>query len=132
MGTFTDAETLKSRTRLDEIKEMDGDDIEDMLIRPAERRLEEAFCLDLDTDAEPRHLVQWFIRRPDKLVEFRKDMAICVILLADRMESNPHQHRSQSVRSAAVTFGPRMPHEVKSIMQQWSGGGGKTGRIVRT
>ena len=132
MGVFTDAEKVKFRSRLDEIKQMDTEDIEDLLVRPAERRLEEAFSLDLDTDAQPRRLVQWFVRRPDKLVEFNRDMEICVILLIDRMQSNPHQHGNQVVGRSSVTFGPRMPQEVVSIMAQWAGTGGKTGRIVRT
>lgn len=132
MGVFTDAEKVKARSRLDEIKEMDVEDIEDLLIRPAERRLEENFCLDLNTDAQPRHLVAWFERRPSKLTEFLRDMEICIILLVDRMESNPHGHGSQSVRGSSVTFGTRMPPEVQSIMRQWAGGAGKTGRIVRT
>jgi len=132
MGLFTDPEKLKSRSRLDEIKQMDTEDIEDLLIRPAERRLEEAFCLELNSDAQPYHLVSFFERRPTKLTEFNRDMEICVILLVDRMESNPHGHVNQQVRGSSVTFGRRMPQEITSIMRQWSGGAGKTGRVVRT
>lgn len=132
MGSFAYAGEVKARSRLDEIKEMDSEDVEDLLIRPAERRLEEAFCLDLNTDAIPRHLASHLASRPDRLTEFQRDMKICVILLVDRMESNPHGHASQTVRGSQVVFGKRMPQEVSSMMRQWSGGAGKSGRVVRT
>jgi len=132
MGVFIDAEKLKARCRLDEIKEMDSEDIEDLLIRVAEARLEEAFDLDLNTDADPRNWAAHFESYPNKRTEFQRDMAICVILMADRIESNPHQHGMQAVRGSTVTFGPRMPQGVTSIMRRWGGSAGKTGRIVRT
>ena len=132
MGTFVNSVKVKARSRLDEVKEMDDEDIEDLLIRPAEMRLEEEFCLDLNTDGVPRHLAEHFETSPLRLTRFQKDMEICVVLLVDRMESNPHGHASQSVRGSQVVFGKRMPREIVSIMRQWSGGPGKTGRIVRT
>lgn len=121
MGMFLDAETYLSRTRIDSVKEMDTEDIEDLLIHPAERRLDEAFGLDLNTDGDPQH---WWGRfeadETDKLRgKFQKDMRISVILVCDRMALNPRGLKSQTVRGASINYGAKMPHEVKSLMRRW-------------
>lgn len=131
MGDFIDTETLKARSRLDSLREMDTEDIEDLLITPAERRLEEVFELDLNTDAVPRRFESAFEDKPHLLARFQKDMRSAVILLIDRMEQNPHGYKSQSVRGSSVTFGRSMPVEVSSLLGRWGTGGAKTGRLYR-
>jgi hypothetical protein len=132
MGIFIDAETVKAKTRMDEIKDMDTEDIELLLIRVAEARLEEAFDLDLDTDAEPRRWSRQFELYPGKLTEFQEDMKAALVILIDRMEVNPHGYATQSVRGSSVTFGKAMPLEVMALLRKWGSGGAKTGRIFRT
>lgn len=133
MGNFIDAVDLRTKSRLDSIREMEHEDIELLLIRPAEARLEEAFDLDLDTDAEPRRWSAIFATRADKRTAFQEDMRVALVLLIDRMEGNPHGYGSQSVRGSTVTFGKAMPIEINSLLRKWgsSVGGTKTGRLFR-
>lgn len=134
MGNFIDPVALKAKSRLDSIKEMESEDIELILIRPAEARLEAAFDLDLDTDAEPRRWSALFTIRADKRTEFQEDMKASLVILIDRMEGNPHGYSSQSVRGSSVTFGRSMPVEINALLGKWgsSVGGSKTGRLYRT
>lgn len=120
MGIHVYAEDVKSKSRLEEIRVMESEDIELLLIRPAERRLEEEFCMDLDTDGEPRAWVNRFASDPRLLAEFLLDWKASVILLCDRMETNPHGFASSSVSGATASFGKRMPEEVRTLMRRWS------------
>lgn len=131
MGVFIDAEKLKARSRIEEIREMDTEDIEDLLIRPAEAILESAFKLDLNTDADPSHWVGRFTTNPNLRTKFKADMLSSLIILCDRMESNPNDLKTQSVRGSSVTFGSKMPWEVKTLLSKWGYGGAKTGRVYR-
>lgn len=131
MGTFIDAETLKARSRLDSIRNADTEDIEVRLIIPAEARIEEAFDLDLDTDAEPRRWSHVFEIRPGQRQKFLDAMQSALVLICDRMETNPHEYGSQSVRGSSAAFGPKMPMEVKSLMRKWGNDGGKTGSLFK-
>lgn len=120
MGAFLDSETYLSKTQVDSVKQMDTEDIEDRLIFPAERRLDEAFNLGLNTDAEPYHWVGRFDLRPALRTEYQRTMRICTIILCDRMALNPRGLATQSVRGASVNYGAKMPHEIKSLMRKWS------------
>ncbi len=125
---FITAEKYRTKSRIQSVKDMDSEDIEDLLIFPAQRMIEEEFNLDLDTDAEPRHWAGTFERQPHKLVEFNEDMRRAITLLADRLGINPNQYAAQGVRGASATYGPRIPGEVRSLLRRW----GKPNRIFRT
>lgn len=131
MGLFVYAEDVVAKTRIQSVKTMDTEDIELLLIVPAEKRIEEAFDLNLDTDAMPRSWAGIFETRSDLLEKFQRDMRISVFLLVDRMASNPHGYSSQSVRGTSVSYGRSMPQEIQSLMRQWGEGGAKTGRLFR-
>ena len=133
MGLFIDPLDVRGKSRLDSIKDMETEDIELLLIRPAERRLEEAFNLDLDTDAEPRRWSSTFSTRSDLLLKFKLDMKAALLLLIDRMEENPRGHGRESVRGASVSFGAAMPREVIVLVRPWGSnvGGSKVGSLFR-
>jgi hypothetical protein len=131
MGSFVDPEYVRTKTRVEDVKSMEHEDIEDLLIRTAEARLEEEYGLDLDTDAEPRHWSGLFQTRPDKLTEFQNDMKVCVLLLIDRTMINPNEFASQSIRGASVTYGRKLPIEIDSLLRKWGTSSGKMGRLYR-
>lgn len=120
MGTFITAEEIQAKTLLPAVKEMQADDIDDRLIDPAERMIEEGFNLDLDTDGDPSYFAGTFDNRPRLRTQFQKDYKQSLILLIDRMAINPHGYGSQTLRGASVGFGSLMPHEVKSLMNRWA------------
>lgn len=120
MGTFITAEEIQAKTLLPAVKNMQSDDIDDRLIDPAERMIEEEFNLDLDTDGDPSYFAGIFDNKPRLRTQFQKDYKQSLMLIIDRMAVNPHGHGSQTLRGASVGFGSFMPHEVKSLMNRWA------------
>jgi hypothetical protein len=132
MGNFIDVEGVKELTRHDSIRAMNTTQIEDLLIGPAERTIEDEFSLDLNTDAVPADYEAVFEAYPNRLTQFQTDMKRAAILLIDRMETNPDGFSNQSVRGASVAFGRRIPPEISALVGRWSSGSTKTGRVFRT
>lgn len=127
MGIHVDADELKSRARLESIKSLSIDEIEDLLIAPAEAMIEEAFRLDLNTDGDPTYWEQIFDQYPRRRARFVQDYKRAIYLMINRMEVNPDGYGSQSVRGASVTFGKKIPEEVRAIMRKW----GRPRRLYR-
>ena len=131
MGQFADAEYVKARSRLPSIQDMEVDDIEDLLIIPVERILEEEYFLQLDTEGDPALWAARFDTYPHLREEFQRDMKISTVLLCDRLEHNPHGHVSQSVRNASVVFGKNMPTEIGALLNRWGQRGPLSARVFR-
>ena len=133
MGTFLEAEDLKLRTDSPLLKRLEVDDIDDRFIIPAERSIEEAFALDLNTDNEPRNWEALFGTRPDLATRFQDDYRRAVILLVNRMADNPNAYASRTVGGASVTYPTGMPEEVATLMNRWTDGGdgGRSGFVRR-
>lgn len=133
MGTFLEAQDLKQRTDSPLLKRLEVDDIDDRFIIPAERSIEEAFALDLDTDNQPRNWATIFGNRDDLRTRFESDYRRAVILLVNRMADNPNAYASRSVGGASVVYPSGMPDEVSTLMNRWSdqGDGGRSGRVWR-
>lgn len=134
MGTFLEAEDLKLRTDSPLIKRLEVDDIDDRFIIPAERAIEEAFALDLDTDNEPLFWAATFATRSDLLARFQNDYRIATILLVNRMADNPQAYSSRSIDGASVVYSLGMPDDVATIMSRWAsddGSGGRSGFVRR-
>jgi len=132
MGTFLEPEDLKQRTDSPLIKRLELDDLDDRFIVPAERSIEAAFNLDLNTDDEPAMWAADFATRPDLRTRFELDYKRATILLVNRTADNPNAYSSRSVGGASVTYPTGMPEEVAVLMGPWSDdGGGRSGRVRR-
>ena len=133
MGSFVTATEVKAKATQAILSEMDPDDIEDLYIGPAERKLDELFDLRLDTNAYPWHLSGYFQtgtqQATRRLALFQRDMKRALFILINRMALNPDGLSSQKSGRASIVYGRRIPQEVTTLMARWSGKG--TNRIVR-
>ena len=119
MGLFVDADEVKARAQLESIKAMDTEAIEDVLIAPAEALMDQAFHLDMDTDADPRLWASYFDNHPGRRTAFRQDYRRALHLIVNRLAANPDGYGSQSVMNSSVTFGKLIPEGARALMQKW-------------
>jgi hypothetical protein len=121
MGRFLDPVEMKSMGTVDYVQQLDNDQLDRLLIKPAERAIELEYGLDLDTDDQPRHWAGTFETRPDLLAAFTQDMRDAVVFQVNRMAQNPHGFGSQSVGGSSAQFGRTIPLEVDDLMERWRG-----------
>jgi hypothetical protein len=119
MGEFLDAEDLKAKPIVDLIRQLECDDLDDLFIIPAEKAIEDACNLNLDTDADPYHWRGRFEQEPGWRDKFRADYRRSVILLVNRWATNPHALGSQSVSGGSAVYGGRFPTQIYSLMRKW-------------
>ena len=119
MGDFASSADVTKYALVDSLISMDMDTLEFMFIVPAERIIEEAFCLSLNTDRIPYHWESQFELYSWKEDNFKADYKRAVILLVNRMATNPHEYASESVRGAAVSHRLGMPAGVAALMRRW-------------
>jgi len=119
MGEFLKPEEMKAKATIDVLAEMTAADLDDLYVIPAERTIEEEFNLDLNTDAEPSYWAGRFVSYPNMRTSFRADFRRAAMILVNRMAVNRDGYGSQSVAGASVTYGKRIPEEVKSLMWRW-------------
>lgn len=134
MGAFLNPQDLKQRTDSPLLKRLEVDDLDDRFIIPAERAIEEAFALELDTDNEPLFWAATFATRSDLLLRFQNDYRLATIALVNRMADNPQSYSSRSVGGASVVYSQGMPEEVEILMSKWTsddGSGGRSGFVRR-
>jgi len=121
MGDFISAEELKTKSRIPELDVMEPDDIEFIYIDAAERAIELALNLDLNTDRQPR---RWAGRMDaDQALEdkYREDYARATFLTVERAAANPHGLKQQSVQGASATYdNDTVPPAAKILMRRWS------------
>jgi hypothetical protein len=128
MGTFLEPENLKERTDSPLLKRLELDDLDDRFIIPAERAIEAAFSLDLDTDNNPAIWAERFALQPHLVQRFANDYRRATILLVNRMADNPNAYASRTVGGASVVYPTGMPEEVAVLMSGWSSDGDSGGR----
>ena len=128
MGNFATADQVKRMARVDILKSMDSEVIEDLFIIPAERMIEEAFNLDLNTDYIPYHWEAAFDDKAWKQTNFENDYRRAVIYLVNRMAVNEHNYSQQSVRGATASYRVKIPRESAALMRRW----GKPREVFRT
>jgi len=131
VGSFLEAEDLKQRTDSPLVKRMELDDLDDRFIVPAERAIEEAFGLELDTDNIPWHRKAEFELRSDLRDRFTEDYRRSVIALVNFWADNPHAYGSQSVGGASVVYGSGWPPQISVLMNRWTIDGERSGRVRR-
>ena len=121
MGDFLTAETLKTKTRVPVLCDSEPDDIEFVYIDVAERAIEEALNLDLNTDRQPRHWAGRMDATQRIEDEFREDYEKATFHTVERMASNPGELRSQQIGGASVEYQTNLiPMAAKVIMKRWS------------
>ena len=119
MGFFIESAELKRLTNDVNVQTMDKDVLEELYIWPAERRIEEAFNLNLDTNYDPSHLVARFTQRPVLRTQFQTDMKRAVLHLVTYWMSNVNHLRQEGIGGANAVYGPRMPPAVSALMRRW-------------
>lgn len=119
MGRYLEAEYMKSMAMVDLIKTMDSEVLEDLFIYPAEKMLEEAFALNLNTEGFPYHWDGYFKNRADKKAEFLKDYKLATAYLVNRLALNPHGYQQQSIGSASATYSRWIPRECEILLRKW-------------
>lgn len=107
---------------------MDSTQLDEFYIYPAERRIEERFNLDLNTNYDPEHWVTDFDDRPILRTKFQTDYKRAVVILVTHWVDNPQHALGEGVGRASVTHGTDMPPAVNALMNRW-GKGGRVGRI---
>jgi len=121
MGDFLTAETLKTKTHVPALCAAEPDDIEFVYIDVAERAIEEALNLDLNTNRQPRHWAGRMDGTPRIEDEFKDDYEKATFHMVERMASNPHNLKSQAIGSANVSYETDfVPTAAKVIMRRWS------------
>lgn len=131
MGEFATPAEIKARVPATEIQQMEAEDLDDVYIVPTERRIEQEFKLNLDTNGVPWHWRGRFEDRADLEANYRADYKLAVILTVRRAAQNPHGLRTQSIAGASAAYGRDMPPEVSSLMEKWGKGGRIQGRVFR-
>ena len=121
MGMFVQPEEMKSKALVPLLKSIGMSELDELFIYPAERMIEEAFRLELDTDGDPLHFTAKMdsASYPTLRTDFQTDFKRAVYLLVNRMAINWQGFGSQGVRSSSVTFGKKIPEEVRSLMLKW-------------
>ena len=119
MGFFIEPVELQDLTDDPELKELDPNVLDELLIYPAERRIEEVCNLQLDTNMDPEHWVGWFTARPKKRTLFQADYRRAVLALVTHWAKNREFRANESITGASVTFGPKMPPTVHALMRRW-------------
>lgn len=120
MGDFLTAETLKTKTRVPTLCDAEPDDIEFIYIDVAERAIEEALNLDLNTDRQPRHWAGRMDATPRIEDEFKEDYEKATFYTVERMASNPGDLRTQTIQGASVQYQTELvPMGAKVIMRRW-------------
>ncbi len=121
MGDFLTAETLKTKTHVPTLCDAEPDDIEFIYIDVAERAIELALNLDLNTNRQPRHWAGRMDATPRIEDEFREDYEKATFHTVERLASNPGNLKSQTVGSASVSYETDLvPMGAKVIMRRWS------------
>jgi len=131
MGKWISAEEIKSLTTNPSLKMLSLEQIELMYVEPAERRLDEFYGMDLETNRLdppypgvvpediPTKRHEEFRLYPHRKVMFYKDCKLSVLLLIQRMAVNPDGYLSQSISGASAEFGNTMPAEIGNLMRRW-------------
>lgn len=129
MGFFVSPIEMKSKALSPLIQQMETPALDSLFIEPAERMIEEAFQLNLTTDGYPEHLSALFQTTGYERLrnQYQKDMKQAIILLVNRMAINPHGYGSQSLSGGSVSYGRKIPPEVKALMRRW----GRPRRLFR-
>lgn len=127
MGFFIGATELKDKCDSVHVKNMDVTELDENLIYPAERRIEELFHLDLDTNMDPTHWIGMFTARPSKRTLFQNDYKRAVIALVTHWAENRFFMRSETLTGASMRAGPTVPPQIYAYMRRW----GRYPRVVR-
>lgn len=122
MGDFATVAEVQRLTLVDWLKELDPTVVEERFVLPAENLIEEACNLDLNTDRIPYEWEAIFDTYPRRLADFKDDYRRAVLILCDRMATNPHDYASQTVAGGGASFRSRIPREVFTLMSKWGRG----------
>ena len=121
MGEFIKAEEVKKRTRNSELQSMATDDIDFIYIEAAERAIEQAMRLELDTDGFPR---RWAgrMRATARLEdEYRADFEKAAFMTVEHMASNPGGFKAEAFGGGSVQHDRDIvPPAAKVLMRKWS------------
>ena len=124
MGNFATATEVKASALSPQVTALSNDLLEDMYIVLAERILEEAYNLDLNSaNTEPNHWEDYFDTANDgaaKRLEWQRDIKAATIWLVNRMVINPHEFKSQGMGSASASHGRAMPSHIGPLLRRWA------------
>jgi hypothetical protein len=131
MGDFISAEEIQTKSQIPVLNSMNADDIEFIYIDLAERAVEVALGLDLNTDRQPAAWAGRMDAEPRLQDEFIESYARAVFWIVERLAANPQRLKQQSVQGASAVYGAGLVDStVRMIMDKWTGLSG-TRRIGR-
>lgn len=124
MGNFATATQVKDNALSPQVTALSDTVLEDMYIVLAERILEEAYNLNLNSaNTEPNHWEDYFDTAIDgaaRRVEWQRDIKAATIWLVNRMVINPHEFKSQGMGSASAAYGRAMPSHIGALLRRWA------------
>lgn len=124
MGTFLSSdEFLRRNAWMGQFAGLNDSDVDEVWIYPAERAIEEAFGLDLNTDDQPRH---WAAAMDDVVdgarieAEFQADYARATELFIKNWAANPTgSAESMSGKHSAVYARSWITPPIRALMRRW-------------
>lgn len=124
MGVFLEALEMKTKATIPSLQHMELEALDDLFVIPAERLLEQACNLDLNTEGHPR---LWHGRLTSGqnasrwLNDYLNDYRRATILTVNAMASQPQGIGQRTVRGASDSYSGRViPPAAKAMMARWS------------
>lgn len=127
MGNFVKAEEMRTKllpAAKNSVGHMEPDDLDDLFIVPAERMIEQACNLRLNTDYYPADWSGRFETADNAatlIANFQSDYKKAVFWVVNMLAANPMMDAVRRVGNASTIFSnARIPPQARAVMQKWS------------